>query len=233
MRDGLFQGVGGLKEIGLGDRGMCKRQERGAACCGHAERAEVSRSELLCCRKGVCEGGVAERDRPGHELDQLRSETTRGGNADLLTENGADGDLEGIPSAGRPQTGLTPHRRGKSTIAREVARDGLGVGIEVKDTAETRCDDGQRLNVLARDLRLERVARGEMADGDDSDVIASRAVKPNDAAIGAVADFFYTGDGAWNEEGEQRVPVEWRPIGETQNQGSGSGRNDGATAKLA
>ena len=75
---------------------------------------------------------------------------------------------------------------------------------------------GQRRDVIAGDLDLERVARGRVADGEDGDVI----VDTDDAAIDAVADFFDAGDGTRGEEGEQRVPIEGRPIGEAQNQRS-------------
>ena len=61
-----------------------------------------------------------ERERSGRESDQLRGKSTRGGDADLLAEDGADGDLEGIPSAGGAQAGLAAHGGGESAIAREM-----------------------------------------------------------------------------------------------------------------
>ena len=170
-----------------------------------------------------------ERDWRATERDHFRSETPRGHDADLLAEDGADGDLEGIPSTGRAQAGLAAHRGGKGAVAREVLGDGLSIGVEIEDTAETRGDDGQRRNVIAGDLCLKRIALGVMADGDEGDVI----VHTNDAAIDAIANLLHTRNGTRSQEGEQRAPVEWRPIGETQNQWSGGGCGDGAAAQLA
>ena len=83
--------------------------------------------------------------------------------------------------------------------------------------------------MVAGDLHLERVARGKMADGDEGDM----AVNSDNAAIDAVAHLFDAGDGARDEKGEQRVPVEGRAVGETQHQRSGGGGRDGAAAQLA
>ena len=76
-----------------------------------------------------------------------------------------------VPAAGRAQAGLAAHDGGECAVAGEMRGDGLGVGVEVEDAAEARCDDGQRRDVIAGDLDLKRIARGRVADGDESDVI--------------------------------------------------------------
>ena len=119
---------------------------------------------------------------------------------------------------------------GASARSRERCRgDGLGVGVEIEDAAQARGDDGQRRDVVAGDLDLEGIARGQMAYGYEGDV----SIDTNNAAIDAVAHLFDAGDGARSEEGEQRVPVEGRAIGKAQDEWSSSGGDDGAAAQLA
>ena len=169
--DALLQRVRRLRrDSGWAMAARASDGERGAAGGGHAECAEVGGGELLRGGKGVGENGVAEREGSGRERDQLCCEPARGYDADLLAEDGADGNLKGIPSAGRAQAGLAAHDGRESAIAREVGGDGLGVGIEIEDAAQARSDDGQRGDMIAGDLDLERVARRQMADGDDGDV---------------------------------------------------------------
>ena len=175
------------------------------------------------------ERGVSERDRFGRERNQLCGEPARGCDADLLAKDGADGDLEGVPAAGRAQAGLAAHDGAEGAIAREMRGDGLGVGVKIEDAAQARCDDGQRGDVIAGDLDLERSARGQMAYSNQGGV----AIDTNNAAIDAVAHLFNAGDGARSEEGEQRVPVEGRAIRKSQDERGGRGRDDGAAAQLA
>ena len=106
---------------------------------------------------------------------------------------------------------------GASVRSREECGDGLGVGVEIEDAAQARCDDGQSRDMIAGDLDLKCITGGRVAGGDKGDVLVDR----DDAAIDAVADIFNAGDGAWSEEGEQRVPVEWWAIGEAQDKRSG------------
>ena len=108
--------------------------------------------------------------------------------------------------------------------------DGLGVGIEVEDAAQARCDERQRGDVVAGDLNLKCIAGGQVADCDESYMAVPN---PDNAAVDAVADLFDARDGARDEEGEQRTPVEGRPIGEAQDEGSSSRGSDRAAAQLA
>ena len=227
--DALFERAGGFKEIGLGDGCTREGNEGGATRGGHAEGAEVGCSKLLRRGKGVSERCVAQRERRCRERDELCGNTTRRGDADLLAEDGADGDLEGIPAAGSAEAVLATHEGGECAIAREMRGDGLGVGIEVEDAAQARCDEWQRWDVVTGDLNLKRIAGGQVADVDETYM----AVHPDDAAIDAVADLFDAGDGARDEEGEQRVPVKGRPIGEAEDKGSSSRGSDGTAAQLA
>ena len=231
--DALFERAGGFEEIRLGDGRAREGNEGGTARGGHAEGAEVGCGELLRRGKGVGEGCVAERERRCRERDELRGKTTRGGDADLLAEDGADGDLEGLPAAGGTKAGLAAHEGGECAIAGEMRDDGLGVGVEVEDAAQARCDEGQRGDVVTGDLNLKRIAGGQVADGDESYMVVCMAVNPDDAAVDAVADLFDARYRARDEEGEQRIPVEGRPIGEPQDQGSSSGGSDRAAAQLA
>ena len=227
--DALLERVGDFEEIRLVDGSARKGDDGGAARSGHPEHAEVGRKDLLRSGKGVGECGIAEGERLGRKRDQLCREAARGDDAYLLAEDGADGDLERVPAAGRAQPGLAAHDGGECAVAGEMCGDGLGVGVEIEDAAETRCDDGQSRDMIAGDLDLKRVAGGRVADGDKGDVLVDR----DDAAIDAVADLFNAGDGAWSEEGEQRVPVEGWAIGEAQDKRSGGGGRDGAAAQLA
>ena len=97
------------------------------------------------------------------------------------------------------------HRDGEGAtredaIAREMRGDGFGVSIDIEDTAEPRGDDGQNGDVVAGDFDLQRVARRQVADSNQGDVV----VDANDAAIDAVAHLFNAGDGT------RRTRMWWR-----------------------
>ena len=119
--DALLQGAGGFEDFRMSYGCASERGECGSARGRHTERAEVGGCKLLCGGEGMGEGGVCQRDWPGRKRNQLCGERASGSDADLLAENGADGDLKGIPSAGRAQAGLAAHDGGEQS---DRARDG-------------------------------------------------------------------------------------------------------------
>ena len=97
--------------------------------------------------------GLAERGAA--RLDEAPGERARGGERDLLAEDGADGALGRVDGAGRAHAGGRRDERGERRVGGEDVVVGARVGVEVEQAAAR--GDG-RVEVGAR-ARARRVAR--------------------------------------------------------------------------
>ena len=129
----------------------------------------------------------------------------RGGGADgyLLAQDGADGELEGIPGAGHPDARMRAPGGGEPGVPAEMAADDGGVGIEIEEVSHARDDGLGRDRRAAGHAQLEPRAARLVADLDDPATAAGR----DRAAIAVRLDLLDARCRPGGEKADQRGPV--------------------------
>ncbi|MEJ2631020.1 MAG: hypothetical protein P8015_07335 [Acidihalobacter sp.] len=125
------------------------------------------------------------------------------GDADLLAENGANGQLEAVPGARYAQAGALRYACGEQWIGGQVGVDGGDVGIEVEQPAQpcdhaAQCGDAAAVDGRQQVMGLWRVAHFKHTLG---------TIQGKASAIALVVDRFHPGDCAQAQEIEHGRPV--------------------------
>ena len=125
-----------------------------------------------------------------------------GGDADLLAEHGADGDLGRVGAARHAAAGRGRDELAQQRVGAERRVDLARVGVRVEQRAAQR----GRGRLVARSPRSSR-QRGRASPR--SSAITRRAVgQPHAAAVGRPVDLLHPGHGARGEERQQRGGVQ-------------------------
>ena len=147
------------------DRSRPQRQapDRAAArAFGMPSAARFARASRAGRGKTCVSPAVANRGSSGIAVlhDEAAGERACAAHRDLLTENGADRELEAVPGAGHPQSRTREHAWREHGVLDELLGDGLRIGAEIEHAAQPRDDRRQR-----RELGESNRRRGARCPG--------------------------------------------------------------------
>ncbi len=138
--------------------------------------------------------------------------------ADLLAENGADAQFEGIPRAGNAQPGAGGDQRSEQGIGAEARCDGERIGVQIEDAPHTGDDRqqvlGPRVIDFQNDLGIPVQNLNEAGD----------AAERDHPAVNAIGDALHAGNGARGQECQESGPIEGRTIAQPELQAGSSGQ---------
>ena len=142
------------------------------------------------------------------------------GDRDLLSDDGAHGELEAVGGAGHASAGVAPHQRADQRIAPQGLPDGHGVGIEVEELSAARHRGLQVAQVREDELALHvgrAVAVLALRRAERHDAVP--VGKPQAARVGGTVERLDAGECAQPEEVEHRGGVEGLAAGEAEPDG--------------
>ena len=170
--DGVVERAARRKDMWIGESGGGKRGQTFRAGARQAQFAKICLNERVGRRENMGQDGIGAAQPFAELRRQPSGKARRIGDADLLAENGANGQFEPIPCAGHPQAGPRGDQRREKAIAGQIQRDRFRVGGEVENPPQPGDDIGQRRKSRKFNMDFEGIAFGGL-HGDES-VLPSR-----------------------------------------------------------
>jgi hypothetical protein len=205
-RDGLFDRPKRAEQARVSSHGFRQSLERGSTRARHPEFAQVRPSKTLSRGKDMrkLEATVVLFPyRLAMERNELPSEAASSSDADLLAEDGPNGQFKTVPSARRPQPGTLRDQGRKQRISREMSANRFDVRTKIEHSAHAADDGGQETDLRKSDPHAEAMALRQMRNLDGSHKVANL----NRSQVAAVPDNFNAGDRTRSQVGEHGIPI--------------------------
>ena len=151
----------------------------------------------------------------------------RGLHRDLLSGDGAHGDLPRVDGPRDAQAGPRAHRLADHRVLAELRGDRRGVGVEVEQAPAARDGGGQVAQVVQAQLAAHAAALGRQRDG------RSAVLERQHAPIGPPVELLQAADRSRAEERDQPLAVERLSRGEPQRDDPGPARRTARTGAAA